>query len=552
MGSLPLSAEYYPTSVLTPDQVASVVSHDLVELLNHNLSEAVFRCNMNGEVLYFNDALQRLFDIPFDQAAGLNASDFYMRRSRLATVNRHLNGRAQSFEGEVEFVKASGETFYGYLNCRRVGRGAVFYIDGAIREITHEKLARRSMKKQARMQKLLLDVSSSFLNADLDHIGETVLEALGWVGRLLAIHRIQVHTYDFEASVCNLTFTWVHEEGVPITTPEPVSLDYLQEMVLLHQKGEVVGVASVESMEEGQLKEELQRQGVRGFLTVPMKSSTDCAGFISFETLKSPFPEFDESVLGMLKLFSNMVANLSSRSASHLRLTSLVEEVTMKSQQQKDFSFITSHHLRASVANLVALADLMQRRNSSRYLDMLAITVEKLNSSINSITSILQLEQYELLRKSPTSIQAALHRVCESLQPVLDQEQIDLIDSVAPDLTINALPNYLDDILAELIKNSIRFGTNESSKQILVVAKQVRDQVRIEVTDFGKGFDSKKHEAKLFQIGTRFQNGGTGQGVGLYLARRQVETLGGSIEIYSRENEGTSVKMTFSACEKEL
>ena len=65
--------------------------------------------------------------------------------------------------------------------------------------------------------------------------------------------------------------------------------------------------------------------------------------------------------------------------------------------------------------------------------------------------------------------------------------------------------------------------------------------------DNGLGIDLKKKGDQIFGLYKRFHSDrAEGKGMGLYMVKTQVETMGGSISIKSEVNKGTEFKIEFS------
>ena len=63
--------------------------------------------------------------------------------------------------------------------------------------------------------------------------------------------------------------------------------------------------------------------------------------------------------------------------------------------------------------------------------------------------------------------------------------------------------------------------------------------------DNGIGIDLERNRTKVFGLYQRFHNYPDSKGLGLYLVKSQVETMGGTIEIDSEVNIGTTFTLTF-------
>ena len=69
----------------------------------------------------------------------------------------------------------------------------------------------------------------------------------------------------------------------------------------------------------------------------------------------------------------------------------------------------------------------------------------------------------------------------------------------------------------------------------------------IAIKDFGIGLDYEKYASKLFKPGTRLHAQlSDGQGIGLFLAKYQMDLLGGEVSLSSSEGKGTEVQLSFT------
>lgn len=65
------------------------------------------------------------------------------------------------------------------------------------------------------------------------------------------------------------------------------------------------------------------------------------------------------------------------------------------------------------------------------------------------------------------------------------------------------------------------------------------------VSDNGLGIDVERYRDKLFSLYKRFHLHVEGKGMGLYLVKTQMTSLGGRIEVESEVNEGTTFRAYF-------
>ncbi|MBT28373.1 MAG: hypothetical protein CMO01_01845 [Thalassobius sp.] len=231
-----------------------------------------------------------------------------------------------------------------------------------------------------------------------------------------------------------------------------------------------------------------------------------------------------------------------------IELEHVLKSTISQNKRLKEYSYITSHNIRSSVSNLLGLTEIiMDDPKNLEFIYMLHETTKKLDQTINNINKLLHLEEKSIKKhKTQCNVLEALTRLIELNKTVIDDHKVEMILNVPADLNLLTVPAYLDSILHNLITNAIKYGTTPYSKKIEVTAKHDHKEIVIIVRDYGLGLDIEKYKDKIFKLGTRFHsNKSDGQGLGLFMTKRQIDVLGGKIEIESELGKGSVFKVYF-------
>lgn len=105
--------------------------------------------------------------------------------------------------------------------------------------------------------------------------------------------------------------------------------------------------------------------------------------------------------------------------------------------------------------------------------------------------------------------------------------------------------HYLESLLYNLVSNSLKYSRPGVPTEITVVTYDDCGRTILMVKDNGLGIDLDAHGSKIFNFGQVFHQGYDSKGVGLYITRKQIESLGGSINVKSKVNEGCEFIITF-------
>jgi signal transduction histidine kinase len=138
---------------------------------------------------------------------------------------------------------------------------------------------------------------------------------------------------------------------------------------------------------------------------------------------------------------------------------------------------------------------------------------------------------------------AVIEEAISSVKPQADARKI-AIQLKTPEETLSEIltdRQSLIQVLLNLLSNAIKYSHPHG--QIVVSAHQAGESIFVEVTDQGMGIP----EQDLPHIATRFYRAKNaaqmeiqGTGIGLYIVSEIMQSLGGSLKIYSIENEGTT------------
>jgi signal transduction histidine kinase len=82
---------------------------------------------------------------------------------------------------------------------------------------------------------------------------------------------------------------------------------------------------------------------------------------------------------------------------------------------------------------------------------------------------------------------------------------------------------------------------------IRISSRRESNQVILEYKDNGIGFNQKEAGENLFKPYKRFHLHREGKGLGLYMIKIQIESMGGTVNIQSEENKGFSCVISFDA-----
>ena len=212
-----------------------------------------------------------------------------------------------------------------------------------------------------------------------------------------------------------------------------------------------------------------------------------------------------------------------------------------------------SHDIKTPLNALLGYLELWENENLSHKqlheLNSMQYSGKYILSLLNNLLEFSRLEQNKTqITKENIEIVPFVMEIMEMFQPLCHEKN----NKLTYDINVKENPQILMDslklkqILVNLISNAVKY-TNKGEINVRVeeVFEPAR-QVRIKVSDTGKGFPKEKLSS-IFQPFTRIEknsSGIEGTGLGLFVVKGLVDILGGTIDIETEENRGTTV--TFS------
>jgi signal transduction histidine kinase len=217
---------------------------------------------------------------------------------------------------------------------------------------------------------------------------------------------------------------------------------------------------------------------------------------------------------------------------------------------------MVAHELRTPLFNISSVHSIIERELSGmpasgtrELIDIMGSGVERMNHLIEQMVYMTQIEggllRYDVVMKNgiPLSAVELLHNSISLGRRFAHQNQE--LSVRLDDRDGNALifghSHALKHALAELIANALNFSPERT--EVVVTEWQDDDRIWISIRDQGRGMtlDQQEQAFERFVQVDRDAHEQQGIGMGLPLAREIMKAHGGSLELRSKEGEGTEV-----------
>ncbi len=215
-------------------------------------------------------------------------------------------------------------------------------------------------------------------------------------------------------------------------------------------------------------------------------------------------------------------------------------EVTQAYKELDTFFYRASHDFRRPITTFLGLAGVA--RISIK--DELALQLfEKVTETATSLDKMLQKLQsisdvgIHQMEKEEISIRDSIDYTLNGLDLLIKQKKISVLIEVKPNARIITYPSMFDIIIENLIENSV-FFSKDINPFIILRASIINKLVNIEVEDNGQGIE-EEYKEKIYDMYFRANENSKGNGLGLYITKKAVEKLNGTIHLTSEHKQGT-------------
>lgn len=234
---------------------------------------------------------------------------------------------------------------------------------------------------------------------------------------------------------------------------------------------------------------------------------------------------------------------------AHKQMKQKNKNLTNANKQLSDFAQITAHNLRAPIGNLIFLSNFYKDAESNEeraeLFKKFDAVVTHLDETIHVLLDGLKIKTKSHILTELLYFENKLNHTKAMLSgEILASKAIITSDfSQAPSITYNRV--YLDSIMLNLVGNAIKYRHETRVPEIHIHTVNEKDRIKLIVQDNGLGIDLKRQGKKVFGLHQTFHRNKNSRGIGLFMTKNQVQSLGGDIEVQSIPGQGSTFIITF-------
>jgi signal transduction histidine kinase len=235
------------------------------------------------------------------------------------------------------------------------------------------------------------------------------------------------------------------------------------------------------------------------------------------------------------------------------RETRMLKNYELMSNQNKklvNFAHIVSHNLRAHSSNLESLLALLHETEDETERAQIMLFIEQLavrfKETVNHLNEIVAVEDHKGLHLEPVNIHHYIHKALDTLVMDIRNTQATIDNLVPENCEIPYSAVYMESILLNLLTNTLKYRHPERLPHVVMTTRLTDDYLVLSIKDNGIGIDLDRFGKKLFGMYATFTDNPEATGIGLFITKNQIESLGGKIEVESTLNVGSTFHIYFA------
>ena len=519
-----------------------------------------------------NDTFLRILGYTWDEIIGRSADELelFINPSAHHNAGEQLQAEGKLVDYELEVRCKDGSIINGLFSGEKIHSQGKEYLLTVMIDLTERKQAEAALQVQTRLQKLLMEISSTYINLPLELVESSIEDSLADLAGFVDADRAYIFYYDFNKNICRNAYEYC-SEGVSVQNEslQAVPLDPLVELVNTHRQGNIFYVSNVQKLPPGGLKDEFEPQDIKSLLTVPMFNDQECIGFVGFDWVHH-YHDYREYEQQLLTVFSQMLVNIGHRTQAELTLhdtnrslekaTELANELALQADRanaaKSEFLANMSHEIRTPMNGIIGMTELLlgtkMSHEQQQYTSTIQSSADALLNLINDILDFSKIEAGHLeLESLDFDLQDLMDDFATSMAFRAQEKGLELIcvlDPQVPTLLCGDT-GRLRQILTNLTGNAIKFTqAGEVFVHITLINEtEVSCQLQISVYDTGIGIPEDKLDAlfnKFSQVDASTTRRFGGTGLGLAISKQLTEMMGGKIGVKSKEGQGSAFWFT--------
>lgn len=229
-------------------------------------------------------------------------------------------------------------------------------------------------------------------------------------------------------------------------------------------------------------------------------------------------------------------------------IRSLLRITENQNDRLKNFAYIVSHNLRSHSGGISGLIELLHLEYpnlvNNELTTLLNSSVESLKQTVEDLAEVVKVN-LAIEESQHIQLSKVIEKNIKSLSSQIHKAGIKIINEIPDAVYTQGISAYVDSIVLNMITNAIKYKSEDRASFLRIYCEEDTSTTTLFFQDNGLGIDLNKYGDKLFGMYKTFHRHDDSRGIGLFITKNQLESMGGTIKVESEVNIGTTFKIIF-------
>lgn len=494
-------------------------SKTLLESINQNIKEAIYRSIPDQSFEYVNQAFLDLFGFKSeDELNTVPVSSLYVDPVIRNQIKNELLSKGSVTNMEVEFRRKDGTTFWGLITSTSMeaADGHQFF-DGAIRDITQQKIAEERLRH-----------SEEFLSSINRNIKEGLYRS--------SIDKGMIYVNSAFAEIFGYS-----------SAKEVLETDIKELYLHLKTRKEII----TELVEKKSIRnKEVEFKRKNGEVFWGLMSSyliVDSQGNEYFDGAVRDITELKIAEQKLVELNETLTQQNKALAEREDELNNAMKELSDRNFELDQLVYKTSHDLRSPLSSILGLVHVAkmdtETTDKSEYIEQIGFSIHRLDEFVKSMLNYAKASRIDVYLEA-VDIKEIIESCLKDLAFLETFNKVKTKINIQGESSIKTDKLKLKIILSNIISNAFKYMDETKPEPYLNIdINTTEKELLIAISDNGIGIE-EEHLPKIFDMFYRATELSQGSGLGMYIVKQSIEKLEGSITISSKFKEGTTFNIS--------
>lgn len=252
---------------------------------------------------------------------------------------------------------------------------------------------------------------------------------------------------------------------------------------------------------------------------------------------------------GLAKRVIGVHVDITDTKNKEEQIEKSLDLITVQNKKLTNFAHIATHNLKEHAGNFESLLNFYEEAETQEEKENLIKYLKTVSLNLNNtITNLKDIVSIETSKNSDFSVIKPKEFIDNSINNLLldvKYKNAEISNKINTNISLNFNKTYFESIVQNLLSNALKYAHPDRNPKISISAVETEKNIQILFEDNGLGIDLDAYNNDIFGLYKTFHKNKNSEGVGLYITKNQMESLGGSISVSSEVNVGSTFVLIF-------